>query len=338
MTVSVIIAAYNVEDILGRAIRSALNQTAQPLEILVVDDCSTDGTAEVVKQIRHPLIRLVSTPANGGPAVARNVGLSIARGEWVAVLDADDAWKPDRLRRLTAVGDAEGADFVADNLVLWDINADKEIRVAMAASEPLRRICILDLFENDLVDFNFEAFSWSLLKPLMRRSFLANHGIRYDEAKREGEDFRLYADVLFHGAKAFLFAEPYYVYSAPWGPGGRSPHTRSVHNFWPQIETSDALRERYKDQIDEQLAEAIAHRRAVIELIHQANVARAYRRSRHYGEYIRYVGAKPQLIRSLFLRSLRRVQRRLEASIADRPRAVQETAPQRHRRRLWGAL
>ena len=105
MDFSVIMPAYNVSGIIERAIRSAAAQTAPPLEILVVDDCSTDNTAEVVRALARdiPSVRLLSTPANGGPAAARNVGLREARADWIALLDSDDAWKPGRLKRLSEV-------------------------------------------------------------------------------------------------------------------------------------------------------------------------------------------------------------------------------------------
>src|SRR5277367_594854 len=127
---SVIIPAYNVSGIIGRAIRSAAAQTFSPLEILVIDDCSTDETIEVVRALGReiPSLRLLSTPANGGPSAARNVGLRAAKADWIGLLDADDAWKPGRLERLWEVARATSADLVADDLVMWDIVADVEFK------------------------------------------------------------------------------------------------------------------------------------------------------------------------------------------------------------------
>ena len=137
MDFSVIIPAYNVSDIIGRAIRSAAAQTFAPLEILIIDDCSTDNTVEVVKALGRdiPALRLLSTPANTGPAAARNVGLRAAKGDWIALLDSDDAWKPGRLKRLSEVASATSADFVADNLVMWDAVADAHDLVEVVGAE-----------------------------------------------------------------------------------------------------------------------------------------------------------------------------------------------------------
>jgi glycosyltransferase involved in cell wall biosynthesis len=95
--VSVLIPAYNAAGCVGRAIESVLAQTVPALEILVVDDGSADNTAEVVARYGPP-VRLLRQ-ANAGPAAARNHGAREAHGEWLALLDADDAWLPRKLER-----------------------------------------------------------------------------------------------------------------------------------------------------------------------------------------------------------------------------------------------
>lgn len=95
MTVSVIIPAWNAERHIARAIRSVLAQTRPADEIVVVDDGSTDGTAAAVRTFGDA-VRLIEQP-NGGASVARNTGLAAATGEWIAFLDADDEWMPEKL-------------------------------------------------------------------------------------------------------------------------------------------------------------------------------------------------------------------------------------------------
>src|ERR1700722_2776518 len=143
MDFSVILPAYNVSGIIERAIRSAAAQTLPPREILVINDCSTDNTVEVVKVLARdiPSIRLLSTRANSGPSAARNIGLRAAKADWIALLDADNAWKPGRLKRLSEVASATSADCVADNLVMWDIIADVEFKPPYyKLSEPQKQI------------------------------------------------------------------------------------------------------------------------------------------------------------------------------------------------------
>jgi glycosyltransferase involved in cell wall biosynthesis len=105
--VSALMAAYNAEPFIAEALDSALAQDwpADRLEIVVVDDGSTDGTAAVVEGYvrRHPgRVRLIRQ-ANGGPCAATNTALAAARGEWLALLDADDAWPREKLRVQGAV-------------------------------------------------------------------------------------------------------------------------------------------------------------------------------------------------------------------------------------------
>ncbi len=122
MNFSVLIPTYNVASIVERAIRSAVTQTLPPGEILVIDDCSSDGTPEVVEALgrEFPTIKLIRLTKNSGPSVARNVGVKAATGEWLALLDGDDAWLPDRLEKMSRAAEEWKADFVADNLVMWD--------------------------------------------------------------------------------------------------------------------------------------------------------------------------------------------------------------------------
>ena len=94
-SVSVVMPCYNAEAFIDSAIQSALAQTHPPLEVLVVDDASSDRSAGVVRRFEAP-VRLIER-AHAGPAAARNAGVAAARGEWIAFLDADDLWSPDKL-------------------------------------------------------------------------------------------------------------------------------------------------------------------------------------------------------------------------------------------------
>jgi glycosyltransferase involved in cell wall biosynthesis len=102
--ISCIVPVYNGERYLGEAIESILKQSYRPIEIIIADDGSTDGTAMVAerysKQIRY------LRQANAGTAAARNLGLSVAAGEFVAFLDADDIWHPEKLARQMACFEA----------------------------------------------------------------------------------------------------------------------------------------------------------------------------------------------------------------------------------------
>jgi succinoglycan biosynthesis protein ExoO len=306
MDFSVIIPAYNVSGIIERAIRSAAAQTLPPLEILVIDDCSTDNTVEIVKALAReiPSLDLLSTPANSGPSAARNVGLRAAKGDWIALLDSDDAWRPGRLKRLSEVASATSADLVADNLVMWDAVADVQVKPAYYdLDEPYRQITLLDMFRAD-DNFNFKNKTFSLMKPIMRRKFLTDHLIVYNEQMKIGEDFALYAETLFNGAKIILITEPHYIYSMPSAPSGRSPHSRSIYQTGGLSEMCLGFERRYGDSIGHELRIAMRAYRQTMTRLHQSDVARDFKRKGQYALYVGYLAARPGLVHRLVARAL----------------------------------
>jgi len=98
-SVSVVIPTLNRREWIGASVRSVLAQTFQDLEVIVVDDGSDDGTPELLAAEFGDRIRVVSLPHNHGRSAARNVGWALARGEFVAFLDSDDLWLPEKLSR-----------------------------------------------------------------------------------------------------------------------------------------------------------------------------------------------------------------------------------------------
>ena len=102
--ISAIIPAYNCESTLGRALDSILDQTCQPDEIIIVNDGSTDKTAEVIADYTQRCSRIQGVfQENAGPAAARNHGAKLAKNDWISFLDSDDAWYPWHLENLTRI-------------------------------------------------------------------------------------------------------------------------------------------------------------------------------------------------------------------------------------------
>ena len=101
MKVSVIIPTYNRKHTLGRAIESIISQTIKPLEIIIVDDGSNDGTREWIKQ-EYPFIKYLNQN-NSGVSASRNRGIFSANGNWIAFLDSDDEWIPEKLERQLSI-------------------------------------------------------------------------------------------------------------------------------------------------------------------------------------------------------------------------------------------
>ncbi|MEX0780305.1 MAG: glycosyltransferase family 2 protein [Balneolales bacterium] len=95
--ISVIIPTFNRAQIISRSIKSVLNQTFQDFEIWIIDDASTDDTKKVVTSFKEQKIRYHQLKENSGGAIARNVGIELSEGEFVAFLDSDDEWQPTML-------------------------------------------------------------------------------------------------------------------------------------------------------------------------------------------------------------------------------------------------
>jgi len=245
MSVSVIIPAFNAAPFIGRAIDSALAQTLRPLEIIIVDDCSTDATMAVLEAAakQHPTIRLIRMPRNAGPSAARNTAIGAANGIWLAVLDADDAFAPTRLATLVAFAEAKNADFAADDLAMYDAAAGHVTGsgIGRGTALPAGPVSLHDYLAHTLA--NGRGLDWGLLKPLLRRATLIERGISYDDTITHGEDFRLAVDLLLDGAKFFLLPEPLYLYTQRQGAVSQraSDMTRTTIGYHKLKEAALAL-------------------------------------------------------------------------------------------------
>jgi glycosyltransferase involved in cell wall biosynthesis len=101
--ISVVVPTFDRAGVLGRSLDSVLGQTLPPLEVIVVDDGSTDETERVVGERDAELVRYVRQPRRSGAQAARNRGIGEAQGDWIAFQDSDDEWLPDKLERQAAL-------------------------------------------------------------------------------------------------------------------------------------------------------------------------------------------------------------------------------------------
>lgn len=113
--VSVIMPSWNTADYIRESICSVLNQTYDHLELIIVDDCSSDNTLEVVSKFKDNRIHFFSNEENLGAAMTRNKALQHAKGEWIAFLDSDDLWQPDKLEKQVGFMNKYGIKFSYHN-------------------------------------------------------------------------------------------------------------------------------------------------------------------------------------------------------------------------------
>lgn len=209
--VSVIIATYNVANYLQKAVKSALEQEGVSVEVIIVDDCSTDNTWPIVQSLQDSRIKIHKLTRNGGPSAARNHALTLAQGRWVAILDADDWFLPNRLQTLLTMAVHTQADIVADNLMT--VREDNRAQSPMFTAHLLQAISPLSLANFIAGNQSFMG-GWTLgyLKPIFSREFLMTHALHYSPDLRIGEDYLLFAQALAHGARCIINEQPLYAY------------------------------------------------------------------------------------------------------------------------------
>ncbi|MDX3927023.1 MAG: glycosyltransferase family 2 protein [Shinella sp.] len=208
--VSFVIAAYNAADTIRDAVESALVQEGVAVEVLVVDDRSSDDTREIVAAIADPRVRLIALEENRGPGGARNAGFEEARGRWIAVLDSDDTVRPGRLARLIGRAQVAEAQIVVDNL---DVVTANGLMTRMFPEEELARHAFLTLpafIESNILFRSQHNFGY--MKPVFERRFLEEKHLRFDESLRIGEDYILLASALAQGGRCAVEPRAGYVY------------------------------------------------------------------------------------------------------------------------------
>lgn len=183
MKVSVIIPTWNRSAIVGAAIKSAICQTYKPLEIIVVDDGSTDDTARVVSNLRNWNVKYIRISHSGLPSVTRNVGIKHSLGDWIAFLDSDDTWFKNKLELQVA--------HIMEN------NCDASCSNAIVVSNPtdMSSSSLLLTKKSSAVSF----FELLLSNPVVCSSVLVNksalrqcRGFSENESLRAIEDYDLW--------------------------------------------------------------------------------------------------------------------------------------------------
>lgn len=231
MRVSVIVPCYNAGAYLLPCLRSVLAQTMGDLELLVIDDGSTDGSLDAAQAVAREDARVrVLHQENRGVCAARNRGLDAAQGEYVTFVDGDDLLAPDALERMLAA--APGADMVVCAHETFDAQGKAQIvrpetRWMDRRGEARRRAAALRLIEGDSV-LNI------MCGKLHRRALLEREHLRLDEGVRIAEDALFNLEAVLCGEGVAFLDEPVYRYRMH---GASATHTRArsemeAHRPW----------------------------------------------------------------------------------------------------------
>ncbi|MBQ0037977.1 MAG: glycosyltransferase family 2 protein [Clostridiales bacterium] len=206
-TVSVIMPAYNAARYIETAITSVLRQTYTDWELIVVDDCATDGTADIIHRLAAQDTRIVflRNAVNRGVSYTRNYAISQARGQWIAFLDSDDLWREDKLEKQLALTQKHPDGvlfFTASGFITFD---DQPLRYVMPAPE---QVTYRDLLRRNLL---------SCSSVLVKREVMAQVKMARDDMH---EDYSAWLTILRQYPCAYGVNEPLLIYR--FSPGSKS--------------------------------------------------------------------------------------------------------------------
>lgn len=208
--VSVVIPCYRCAPTIRRAVESVADQSVKPLELILVDDGNRDNSGAELSRLRSELgdwIRIVSLGKNRGPAGARNAGWDLARGKYVAFLDADDTWLPTKIERQFAFMEAHPEFVLSGHLARYEGREKRAREPRKFHYQIISRLRVL--FTNPMVTPSF----------MIKRAASA----RFDESRRHMEDHRFIQELVFSGAGVARLEEALTcIHKAAFGEGGLS--------------------------------------------------------------------------------------------------------------------
>jgi glycosyltransferase involved in cell wall biosynthesis len=187
--VSVVLPVFNCEKYIFESVTSVLNQTFTDFELLIIDDCSTDATLSIIKSISDARIILLEKPKNTGYTDSLNYGISIAKGKFIARMDADDVCLPNRFAKQVAFLN-ENPEVILCGTAIQMIGSDKKLHHPVTHEEILVKLC----------------FGTSFCHPsiMARKEVLWENN--YDKSFEPAEDYELWTRLAFLGKLANLDA------------------------------------------------------------------------------------------------------------------------------------
>ena len=282
--VSVIVANFNGAAYLDDCLQSALSQSLRHLEVIVIDDGSTDDSVLIIERRaeRDARVRLIRTEGRLGPGAARNLGLDVAQGVWIAILDSDDMMHPRRLADLIEQATRSHTDIVADNQIVFDDDGVQAARRLLTTREVSTNGAVSPIGYVESNRLFSGGTPLGYLKPVFSRSLIDSTRLRYNPDLLVSEDYDFVLRLLLAGARLQVCPQLTYFYRRH---SASISHRLSRQTLLPMLAADDALRiEIRKRSMDPSLIEALDRRRKSIavalefdELIRHLRARRLYR-------------------------------------------------------------
>ena len=208
MDVSIIIPVYNSEKYLENCVNSVINQTGVSFEIILVDDGSTDASPDICDNYaqNHSNIRTIHIQ-NSGPATAKNVGLNIAQGNYIALTDSDDKLEPQMLQKMITAAYNNNADIVCCNYKQIDEQGN------ISHLNYTNQLFVLNHEEGLIHFFSKDKIYSQCWTKLYKRQMLVEHQIKNDPGLRTDEDFIFNIRAFVNAQITIIIDEPLYLYT-----------------------------------------------------------------------------------------------------------------------------
>ena len=231
--VSVIVPAYNVENYIEKCIHSLKCQTYQNIEIVIVEDCSTDNTYEVCKSLveQYKDIVLLSHESNQGQEFTREDGIAVASGEWIMFLDSDDTFLSDGIEKVMLVADRYNPDWILCpyTKILKGVSEVRSCTMEDGIYSPT------ELSSNLFVNIPLDVLS-CIGSKVYKRSFLLNNQIHFNRRFKFNEDGAYVYSCLMASEKIAVANIPFYQY---WIRSSGSIQSSYRDNMFPTISNAD---------------------------------------------------------------------------------------------------
>lgn len=269
--ISVIMPLYNAKDYVGYAVDSILRRSDGNIEVVIVDDLSTDGSYEYVtdRYASDDRVQIIRQEVNGGPGKARNRGLKEARGMYISFADSDDAVRDGAYRSLYEAAVKYDADVVHHTGAVYpvvddipdDLTTLTDDQVYFGATDrgdlPKEAYMLSDDMDDRLVKYLEHRYHWNVWNKLFKKSFLDAYNIRFADMKL-AEDQVFCFNALFHAQKYVIVPGNYYIYriaNESLSRGVKTPqhmekYLRSMFESIPAMESATADIQYFKDNPD----------------------------------------------------------------------------------------
>lgn len=187
---SIIIPTYNVDEYIEECITSILKQTFDDFEIVIVDDCSSDNTVEVINKLSDSRVKLFKNEVNKGPSYSRNKAIKYSNGKYIMIVDSDDLILEDRLEIMNTYIREEDPDILFDNFYYF-IDGDGYCYANGYEQKGVSKNSLQSIDVKQFIEYDLGIF-----KGVMKREFITKNGILYNENCRLAEDFLFLLRVL----------------------------------------------------------------------------------------------------------------------------------------------